>query len=619
MKNKSFKVIVHVLLVVLAVYSSLNATVFLQDFADISSNDAFGGSAFVFRKRKPAPQVRSVARRAPVVARPVQVRNVARQQRVVQSVTVAKARPTPIATATPNNNLSAPEAVKTLLAAANGYLQNKDYENAEDALTDAAGLDPKNAIVKLQLVQTILRRGDAAYAAEKYEQALKIYSRAVDYNQREKISDALQADAYANLGDTFDALKQPSQAIAAYENALKINPDLTILNGALGTLYVGQNDFEKAAVYLKKATAETDANDVDLLDVYGLTLYKLDRNAEAAQILERARQQNSKSPETYLYLGEVYDRLSETSGDRDATTTKAIAAYNRAVELNPKFAEAFYDLGVAYFNRAQYPQAAENYKKALAIKGDYTDAQLNLAETYRQMEQYDDAVNNYFTVIGKKMNDAEILSRYGYCLGRAKYKNWTLATEMMTKAVALQPDATNYTNLAWADIGRKDYAAAKIVAQKAIELNPQFAPAYFNLGNAQLRNAQQLIQQRTTDANALNAEIKAAETNFTQALKYRQNWADAANNLGVVYGLQNDWKRAAEFHRRAIAAKPDAPSAHYDLGFAALMMKDGNTFLQEVETLQKLNPALADSLRRLGKVTAAPNGKDKKDKKNKPQ
>ena len=46
---------------------------------------------------------------------------------------------------------------------------------------------------------------------------------------------------------------------------------------------------------------------------------------------------------------------------------KAIAEYNEAIELDPKYADAYFNRGNAYFNKGQYDQAIADYNKAIEI------------------------------------------------------------------------------------------------------------------------------------------------------------------------------------------------------------------------------------------------------------
>ena len=60
-------------------------------------------------------------------------------------------------------------------------------------------------------------------------------------------------------------------------------------------------------------------------------------------------------------------------------TDDAIELLQRALELNPDFAEAHNNLGVALRNRRETEQALPHWEKAATLKPDYVDAYTNLA------------------------------------------------------------------------------------------------------------------------------------------------------------------------------------------------------------------------------------------------
>ncbi len=47
--------------------------------------------------------------------------------------------------------------------------------------------------------------------------------------------------------------------------------------------------------------------------------------------------------------------------------TPAIADFDRAIEINPRYAKAYTNRGNVYWHRGQYDQAVSDYNKALSI------------------------------------------------------------------------------------------------------------------------------------------------------------------------------------------------------------------------------------------------------------
>jgi tetratricopeptide (TPR) repeat protein len=74
---------------------------------------------------------------------------------------------------------------------------------------------------------------------------------------------------------------------------------------------------------------------------------------------------------------------------REGKYDDSVAAFNRAVAINPKCQDCFYNIGFAYAQKKDYTQAEENYKKALEIKPDYTEAYNGLANIYNAQRKFD--------------------------------------------------------------------------------------------------------------------------------------------------------------------------------------------------------------------------------------
>jgi superkiller protein 3 len=183
------------------------------------------------------------------------------------------------------------------------------------------------------------------------------------------------------------------------------------------------------------------------------------------------------------------------------------------------------------------------------------------------------------------MKKAEVYSDFGYVLG--KTRNWTRAIEMLKESVQLDANAYDYTNLAWAynnaAVSLKNptfFEEAKRAAQEAVRLNPNFAPAYYNLGNAQ----------------AQSKDYQGAVQSYEQALKLRKNWAEANSNLGFAYATAGNHDRAIEEYRKALKTKPQSPETRYNLGVSLALNNKISDAENEMRELSRFDQAKAQAL-----------------------
>lgn len=90
---------------------------------------------------------------------------------------------------------------------------------------------------------------------------------------------------------------------------------------------------------------------------------------------------------------------------------------------------------------------------------------------------------------------------------------------------------------------------AESVCLKAIQIQPNSAASYKNLGN---------VFQR-------KGKIKEAQQSYLKALKIQPNCAAAYANLGSLYGQQRQWEAAIASYQRAININPEFAGAYRNL------------------------------------------------------
>ena len=89
----------------------------------------------------------------------------------------------------------------------------------------------------------------------------------------------------------------------------------------------------------------------------------------------------------------------------------AIAAYREAVRLRPNFAEAYYNMGVAYSELAQPEEEIAAYRTAIRFNDKDISAWGNLALSYSQKLMHGDALQAYAKLC-ELQPDNEILSQF---------------------------------------------------------------------------------------------------------------------------------------------------------------------------------------------------------------
>ena len=186
---------------------------------------------------------------------------------------------------------------------------------------------------------------------------------------------------------------------------------------------------------------------------------------------------------------------SQTEGRLD----EAEINYRKAIELNPKNASTYYNLGVNLQIRGRSNEAEASYKKAIEINPNFTEAYNNLANLIKNFGRLDEAEINYKKAIEIKPNFAEAYSNLG--IMQKELGKFEEAEINYKKAIEIKPnfaDAYNNLGTIQKDLGRLD--EAEINYKKAIEIKPNFAEAYLNAGRifkelGQITNAVRYFEQ----------------------------------------------------------------------------------------------------------------------------
>ncbi len=183
---------------------------------------------------------------------------------------------------------------------------------------------------------------------------------------------------------------------------------------------------------------------------------------------------------------------------------RAIALFSKALEINPRYAEAYNNRGIAYAKgKGQYDKAISDYDKAIEINPRYAEAYNNRAIAYCDSQKFDKAISDY------------------------------------TKAIEINPrytEAYNNRGVAYEKKGQFDKAISDFSI--ALEINPRYAEAYNNRGIAYAKGKGQYEK-------ALSDFLKAIEINPVNADIY-DNRGITYERLGDKEKACSDWKKACQ-------------------------------------------------------------------------
>ncbi len=226
---------------------------------------------------------------------------------------------------------------------------------------------------------------------------------------------------------------------------------------------------------------------------------------------------------------------------------QAIASFDKAIELNPDFHDAWNNRGLALLNLERYEQAIASFKKAIELKSDFHEAWNNQGLVLLNSRDYVEAI------------------------------------AFFDKAIELKPDfyhAWNNRGLALLNLERYEDAIAS--CDQALKLKPDFENALFNRGTGFLRsdryeeainsfqqsvNISREINNHNLEARSLGSlgQVYYHLEQYEQAIEYYQQSltilrqignrifeADILSNLGKVYYHLEQYQQAIRYYQQSL-------------------------------------------------------------------
>ncbi|MES2591410.1 MAG: tetratricopeptide repeat protein [Bacteroidota bacterium] len=327
-------------------------------------------------------------------------------------------------------------------------------------------------------------------------------------------------------GDYVEAEKCFTKAIAMWPYYYSLHINMGVLKNATG-------DKVSAEQYFKSAT-EFSPNSPDPWFFYGNFLSQQLRYTEAIPMLAKCVELSPASIGARSVLMKAYNDTGEWDKLNTIAqgTLQIMPNNNEAMEYlkasqNRKgkiemaaeevkkapTAQKYFDLGLMYYSAGKYEQCVEAYLEAVKLKPNYDDAYNNMGSAYTLMKQFDKGIaacqkaieiNPDFQLAKNNLADA--------------INQRDKATQTETIANSTDPTAQSQLDLSLSYYQGGQYEKSIEACKKAIELKPDYADAYSNMGAAynQLKQWDKAIEA-CNKALKINPEHKLAKGNL--------NWA----------------------------------------------------------------------------------------------
>jgi tetratricopeptide (TPR) repeat protein len=209
----------------------------------------------------------------------------------------------------------------------------------------------------------------------------------------------------------------------------------------------------------------------------GLSFLSKDDCEKALPYFEKAVESDGNYAEAWAQTGFCREKLGRHS--------EAIEASKKAVSLRPS-AESYFNIGLASYYLKNYREAAENYRQAIRLDPyNAADAHYALGLVYRDWGRPEEEIQAYKQAIKLKPDYTSAYERLGSRYFRSK--KYPEAIETFKQLVALKPgDATVPNSIGESYLEMNLMSDAVAAFRQAIQLKPDFGKAYYNLGKSLL-------------------------------------------------------------------------------------------------------------------------------------
>jgi protein O-mannosyl-transferase len=201
---------------------------------------------------------------------------------------------------------------------------------------------------------------------------------------------------------------------------------------------------------------------------------------------------------------------------------RAIANYQRALQIDPADVQAIYNLGDALYHKGDIPAAVDQYQRAVALKADFSLAHCALGNALLRLGQTEKARHHYAEAIRYEPDYADAHFNLANVLAQSDPEQ---AASHYRQAIAADPRHASahsaLANLLWA---RSDLPGAIREYRAALKINPDHAFAHRNLG----------------ELLCLNKDHISGVEHLEAAIRCRPGWWDPVDRLAFVYATASD-------------------------------------------------------------------------------
>ena len=358
-------------------------------------------------------------------------------------------------------------------------------------------------------------------------------------------------DAVYWLGQTLltatssSGVHDSTAAKALYQKALQTNGSAPLLLAGIGNIELREGKVADAKQHFETAFSLTKGKDINVLNAIGEANADT-KNGDAAYAIDKLNQATQvkkfNDASTYIIMGDVYRKLLADGGN-------AVQAYQKALAIDPKLAEAKFKIGKIYLTQKNTEYFLPAFEEATQLDPAYAPAYYELFYYWFYHQDVNKAIgywDKYFANTDPKPSDD--YDRISFLYAAKKYQDCITQSKDKIGSLGTNADPKYYKLIAYCYNDQGDSSDAKgyldqyFAKQKAEDYVTQDYTFYASVlskfpGNEALisQNYQKAIESDTVYDEKLELATQAA--NLFKKTGYK---VGNAYWQGKLYGMKKN-------------------------------------------------------------------------------
>ncbi len=427
--------------------------------------------------------------------------------------------------------------------------KSEQYDKAEALLNQLIQKEPANSKYYFFLGENKLLdyySDTISNSLDKFTKDAKdIFQKGVAANANDPLNYVGLAKVATYLGDKATATAMRAKAksfLLPYKSIKKIVPpakDYAFALAKIAESYIDDREVDStAALPLIRQALKIDSKNPEIYLILGDIYNLLNDGTAAIKQFNFAQYLDPKSPTACMKIGNIYTRGKSLNAAKEKL--------EEAIALDANYAPAYRELGQVYWMMQRLEQSKANYKKYLELTAGNIPAMTRYVNSLFYAGDYDEVIKNVEEILAKDDSRAYMFRLAGYSYYEKKNPDYTKALyymdQLFKKADIILPKDYHYT--------------ARILMKKNQDL-PKLAD--------ELNNLDQQVQRSKAKYNAAPA---AEKTKLKPALdeltaKYDKMKGDVANMEKEVNRGFAEYNKAIELKPQDISLKNEIATFYY--------------------------------------------------------